>query len=122
MPPYACGLARRQRCRLVVVFVTAPTLFGSAVSGVVAMAQEQTFHDLTEDLRREIRLTAEEHGVPTTFMIRRGDPYAELRDLADEVKADLVVVGVSAQAGHRFVGSIATRLVRVGRWPVVVVP
>jgi hypothetical protein len=28
--------------------------------------------------------------------------------------------GASAQAGHRFVGSIATRLVRLGRWPVAV--
>ncbi|MFD6564930.1 hypothetical protein [Micromonospora profundi] len=28
----------------------------------------------------------------------------------------------SEQAGHRLVGSVATRLVRTGRWPVVVVP
>jgi nucleotide-binding universal stress UspA family protein len=38
------------------------------------------------------------------------------------MKADLVVVGLSTQAGHRFVGSIATRLARLGRWPVVIVP
>lgn len=119
---YACGLARRQRCRLVVVFVTAPASFSAAVSGVAAVAQETTFDELAGDLRTEVRLTAEEHGVPTTFVTRRGDPYVQLRDTADRVKADMVVVGVSAQAGHRFVGSIATRLVRLGRWPVVVVP
>ncbi|WP_442934586.1 universal stress protein [Micromonospora sp. CPCC 205739] len=34
----------------------------------------------------------------------------------------MVVVGASGQAGHRLVGSVATRLVRTGRWPVVVVP
>ena len=35
------------------------------------------------------------------------------------LEADLVVVGLSA---HRFPRSITTRLVRLGRWPVVVVP
>jgi hypothetical protein len=32
------------------------------------------------------------------------------------------VVGASMQAGHRFAGSIAIRLVKAGRWPVTVVP
>ena len=35
---------------------------------------------------------------------------------------DMVVVGASEHAGHRLVGSIATRLVRAGLWPVTVVP
>ena len=35
---------------------------------------------------------------------------------------DAVIVGASAQSGHRFVGSLAVRLVRAGRWPVTVVP
>jgi nucleotide-binding universal stress UspA family protein len=119
---YACGMARRQRCRLVVVFVTAPALFSVAVSGAATLAQEKSFDELTAELRKDVRLAAEEHCVPTTFVTRRGDPYVELRDSADLVKADMVVVGASAQAGHRFIGSIATRLVRLGRWPVVVVP
>jgi len=119
---YACGLARRQRCRLVVVYVTAPASLSLSVPGIAAIAQEKAFLDLADDLRQEVRRAAEEHCVPTTFITRRGDAYAQLRDAADEVKADMVVVGVSAKAGHRFVGSIATKLVRLGRWPVVVVP
>ncbi|WP_230394505.1 universal stress protein [Plantactinospora alkalitolerans] len=119
---YACGMARRQRCRLVVVFVVSPASFVAAVSGVAAEAQENACQELAADLRTEIRLIADEFRVPTTFVTRRGDPYQELRQAADQVRADLVVVGVSAQAGHRFVGSIATRLVRLGRWPVAVVP
>ena len=109
---YACGLARRQRCRLVVVHVLSPG--AASVAATVA--------ELTADLRAEVRRAAEELGVPTTFLTRRGDPYAELRDAANAVKADMVVVGVSTKAGHRFVGSVAVRLVRLGRWPVVVVP
>lgn len=77
---------------------------------------------LTAELRRERRCGAEELGLPVTFLCRRGDAYAELRAAADEFRADLVVVGSSEQAGHRLVGSVATRLVRAGRRPVVVVP
>jgi len=65
---------------------------------------------------------AEELQVPVTFLTRRGDPFAELRAIADASKADTVVVGSSTRAGYRLVGSIATRLVRLGRWPVIVVP
>lgn len=56
------------------------------------------------------------------FHTFRGDPYSGLRQTADELKADAVVVGASEQAGHRFVGSVAVRLVKAGRWPVTVVP
>jgi nucleotide-binding universal stress UspA family protein len=121
---YACGLARRQRCQLVVIYVTSPASWTAAVSGVgvLADARERAFDELNADLRDEVRRTAQEYCVPTTFLTRRGDPYTELRGMSDEMKADLVVVGLSTQAGHRFVGSIATRLARLGRWPVVIVP
>ena len=118
---YAGGLARRQRCRLVVVHVVSPSTL-TAFAGPAAATVAATFAELTSDLRAEVRRSAEELGVPTTFITRRGDPYAELRDTANAVKADMVVVGVSTKAGHRFVGSVAVRLVRLGHWPVVVVP
>jgi nucleotide-binding universal stress UspA family protein len=118
---YASGLARRQRCRLVVVYV-APISTFAALAGGTAAAVAKTYEEVTADLREEVRRAAVELGVPTTFIARRGDPYVELRDTAAAIKADMVVVGVSAKAGHRFVGSVAVRLVRLGRWPVVVVP
>lgn len=118
---YAAGLARRQRSRLVIVYVTAPALWTAMAVGAVA-AQEQIFDDQIRELRRQIRERAEEVGVPTTFIVRRGDAFIELRDAATELRADMVVVGASEQAGHRFIGSVAARLVKAGRWPVTVVP
>ncbi|MFD8820403.1 universal stress protein, partial [Streptomyces sp. NPDC059627] len=56
------------------------------------------------------------------FHTFRGDAYSGLVKAADELKADAVVVGASEQAGHRFIGSVAIRLVKAGRWPVTVVP
>ena len=118
---YAAGLARRQRCRLVVVYVAAPSLWTAMTPGLVAAAQEQTFDEVIVELRGQIQDRAHEMTVPVTFMVRRGDAFNELRQAATDLRADLVVVGASEQAGHRLVGSIATRLVRAGRWPVTVV-
>ena len=83
---------------------------------------EASFAAVVAEVRDTAKRAAQEYGVPITLVTRRGDPFGQLRDVADETKADMVFVGASAQAGHRFVGSIATRLVRLGRWPVVVVP
>jgi len=118
---YAGGLARRQRSRLVVVYVAAPSVWTAMAASAVA-AQEQLFDEQIQELRTNIRDRAAELGIPTTFMIRRGDAFTELRDAAIELQADMVVVGASESAGHRFIGSVATRLVRAGRWPVTVVP
>ncbi|RQX02543.1 universal stress protein UspA [Micromonospora arida] len=119
---YAAGLARRQGASLVVVFVSSSSGLTALVPGMDAGAVQRTHDELADELRRECRRGAEELGLRVTFLCRRGDAYAELRAAADEFQADMVVVGASEQAGHRLVGSVATRLVRAGRWPVVVVP
>lgn len=120
---YACGLARRQRCHLVAAYVatSAAWAWTWAVPGAGAVLQS-TLDEVEAELRREIRRLAEESRVPVSFLSQRGDPYTGLRAMAEEFKADIVVVGASSQKSHRLFGSIATRLVRLGRWPVTVVP
>jgi hypothetical protein len=39
-------------------------------------------------------------GIEVTFITARGDPYTELSRVAGEVRADAVIVGASAKAGH----------------------
>ena len=121
---YAAGLARRQGARLVCVYVEQLSgLYGasSAGAGVIA-AQREALDETAEDLRRRAEEYAGVMGLALTFVVARGDPYTELRRVADEVRADAVIVGASAKAGHRWVGSLAVRLVKAGRWPVTVVP
>lgn len=60
--------------------------------------------------------------MPVQLIVNHGDPWIELNRAATETRADAVVVGASEHAGHRIVGSLATRLVRAGKWPVTVVP
>jgi nucleotide-binding universal stress UspA family protein len=122
---YAAGLARRQGARLVVVYVEQPSAMYGAAAGAGAGAiaeQERAFSETAASLKNRIDEGAAERGVSITFVTAMGDPYHELRRVADEVRADAVVVGASTKAGHRLVGSLAVRLVKAGRWPVTVVP
>ncbi len=122
---YAAGLARRQGARLVVVYVEQPSAMYGAAAGASAAAmaeQERAFSETAADLKRRVEEYAAERGVPVRFVTAAGDPYHELRRVADEVRADAVVVGASTKAGHRLVGSLAVRLVKAGKWPVTVVP
>jgi len=122
---YAAGLARRQGARLVCVYVARPSAMYGAAAGAGAgaiAAQEHALAETATDLRQQAEEGAARLGVPLTFVVAHGDPYTELRRVADEMRADAVIVGASMQAGHRWIGSLAVRLVKAGRWPVTVVP
>ena len=117
---YAAGLARRQRCRLLAVYVTRLSA-NMAAPGVAAAMTEAAAQAATE-MEQQMRERADEIGVNLEFRSMIGDPWTELTRVATETRADAVVVGASEHAGHRIVGSLATRFVRAGKWPVTVVP
>ncbi|MCW2887800.1 MAG: hypothetical protein QOE54_4786 [Streptosporangiaceae bacterium] len=118
---YAWGLARRQDALLVFVHVTSVGGLSAATPGG-AVAMREADQQVADELRAEAKAAAARTPVRYEFRDERGDAFAALARVADEVKADAVVVGASAQAGHRLIGSVAVRLVRAGRWPVTVVP
>jgi nucleotide-binding universal stress UspA family protein len=118
---YAAGLARRQGAKLIVVYVG--KIGGMPAAATLAVsAVDETIDEIGADLRRQVESAAAERGLDVEFMAVRGDPYGEIKRVATELRVDAVVVGASATAGHKFVGSLAVRLVKAGRWPVTVVP
>ena len=121
---YAAGLARRQRASVTAVYVAPIASLGAASPGGadLAAARHEAFSQIATGMRQRAEEVSAELGIPITFIAAEGDPFTELRRIADEIRADAVVVGASAHAGHRLVGSLAVRLVRAGRWPVTVVP
>jgi nucleotide-binding universal stress UspA family protein len=120
---YAAGLARRQRAKVTAVYVVRPAM-GLAVAGSAALevARREADAQIADDMRRGAEEFFGELGVPITFLATWGDPFTELCRIAEEIRVDAVVVGASARAAHRLVGSLAVRLVKAGRWPVTVVP
>ncbi|MFB9446890.1 universal stress protein [Dactylosporangium vinaceum] len=122
---YAVGLARRQQCRLVAVYVRArPAGMLSLVdTGGAATTNVIDAHDAVElQLRTAVEQQLTDLSLDARLVVRTGEPFTELATVADQVQADSVIVGRSASAWHRFAGSVAVRLVRCGRWPVTVVP
>jgi nucleotide-binding universal stress UspA family protein len=118
---YAVGLARRQGARITLVYVHTVGTFSTSVAGAIPaieLANQQT----ATELRESIETNSARLGVKAEFVERSGSPFTEITTLADELRADAVVVGASTQAGHKFVGSLALHLVRAARWPVTVVP
>lgn len=121
---YAAGLARRQHAKLVAVFVSpiATAAAATATGASLIVAEEQAHEAMAKDMRERATVGAKEFGIDATFIEAHGDAFTEIKRIADEQRADAIVVGASAKAGHRLIGSLAVRLVRAGRWPVTVVP
>jgi nucleotide-binding universal stress UspA family protein len=118
---YACGLARRECCRLVVAHAVTAGAWDWAMSGAGGVLQDLR-EELDENLQAEIRALTEDCTGPVEFVSRPGQPTYALSMIADECRADIVVVGASRGWRRWFGASVATRLIRLGRWPVMVVP
>ncbi|MER8041318.1 universal stress protein [Streptomyces sp. NPDC094032] len=119
---YAAGLARRQNALLALVYVQPLIPVGAALGAPVTETTDEIAEGLVAEIRESTERMKEIWQVRWEFHTFRGDAYAGLVAAADKLRADAVVVGVSESAGHRFIGSVAVRLVKAGRWPVTVVP
>ena len=118
---YAAGLARRQGSKLIVLFVkTSPATPIQAPETAHAVSQNQ--EEMVADIRAQIAANAPRLGLEVELVVREGNPYTELLRLAEDRRADGIVIGASMQAGHKLVGSLASKLVRKAAWPVTVVP
>jgi nucleotide-binding universal stress UspA family protein len=118
---YAAGLARRQGSRLVCLYVRGTHVL-SAAGAQTASFIEDAQDGVAAEIQQSIVGNSARLGIDATLEIREGNPFTELMRLAEERHPDAVVIGASMQAGHRFIGSLATHLVRSARWPVIVVP
>ncbi|MGV9317107.1 universal stress protein [Streptomyces sp. NPDC003691] len=119
---YAGGLARRQNALLAIVYVQPVMPAGAALGVPVADATGEVAEELVAEVRAATERVRGIWDVRWEFHTFPGDAFNGLAQAADDLKADAVVVGLSESAGHRFIGSVAVRLVKAGRWPVTVVP
>jgi nucleotide-binding universal stress UspA family protein len=119
---YAVSLARHHEARLICLYVNAPPVVVSASGASIGTAIKEARAVIGEELRRFVTERAGDLGLDATFIERSGNPYAEIVKVATELQVDTIVVGASAQAGHRVIGSIGARLIRNAHWPVTVVP
>lgn len=121
---YAAGLARRTRGTLIVAYILATAARGG-LAGLAPLGAEMT-EDWRSDPDEGIQKVAEDilagTGTSWDFVTARGEAAAALEHLADERRADVVVVGRSRVPARHVLGSVPARLARHAHCPITVVP
>lgn len=120
----AASLAHWFDARLRVLEVVSTTLPPLAASpAAVKGLSLQMRRAILEELERFAE-PARQVGVPMYFEVEEGEVVAEILAEADELPADLIVVGTHGRSGfERFaLGSVAEKVLRRARCPVLTVP
>lgn len=91
------------------------------------MAGPEFTTKVTNELSKALDALAEkkaESGVKVETHLVEGIPYREVVRLGEELEADLVVMGTHGRTGikHLLLGSVAERVVRSSKIPVITVP
>lgn len=110
---WATGLARRERARLVLVYVeplTSPAYWSPIGMATAAEAASAFVEELHQSAARYLDAV----GVRWELVHYRGDPAHGLEAVAEDRRADCIVVGRG--------GAVPKTLVNEARRPVVVVP
>jgi nucleotide-binding universal stress UspA family protein len=119
---WAAALAKEAGIKLTIVHVRhVPTVWSENPSTLAAV--EPYVEELEQQARGEAAEVLGEEGLPFEFVVRSGDPAAELDSAAVEAGADVIVVSGHGYRGfdRLLLGSVTTRLVHTARRPVLVV-
>jgi nucleotide-binding universal stress UspA family protein len=118
---YAIGMAHRSRSGLIIVHVA-----NRLPTTVWAGCEPPVFVDVpdhrTEVLGLELSCADYLSEVPWILIERGGDICHELEGVGQEYEADAIVVGSTHGLVGRIFGSVAGRLARRARRPVIVIP
>lgn len=109
---YAAGMAARSGARLVVLAVDV------SLELACPPRQQDCWHQVVGEVRRIVGDCADACDVA----VGTGDAAAVIARVADEVQADVIVVGRCTHPWLHPLGSVPGRLVRRARQPVLVVP
>lgn len=119
---YAAGLARRNGAELTLLHVHEPLPNTLWIDAVGASSVELVAEDGgTELLAQFANLVHEQYGIEANYLLRDGLPAKEIARVADEVHADVVVVGASCSRFHLTSPSIPGKLMKHSSWPLIVV-
>jgi nucleotide-binding universal stress UspA family protein len=103
-----------------VLFVANTTaLGGGAVEGTTVESLQTTGDQVVADAVDRIT----DAGLVAESEVRQGDPYQEIVDYADEVAADMIVMGTHGRRGldRYLLGSVTEKVVRSSDVPVLTI-
>lgn len=122
---YAVGVARRERAKLIGVYVHQNPLIPAGTLGTDPSAYRtaiETQAEIKRALQTELDLECASSGVDCKLVFREGVVASEILAIAAEEAADEIVLGASRSLKHRVFGSLGSRLARQCKWVVTIVP
>ena len=97
---------------------------GSRVVLLSVVEEEGTMHDpvAVTQLLEQARSRCEQAGLPCDVFERQGKPAFVIGDVADEINADVIVIGTHGITLEEDQHSTAARVIQLAPCPVLVVP
>lgn len=114
---YAALLAQKFEARLTLLHVVAPILVPLPGDALVPPMRQADLADIADACRERLTRTAgdlAEKGIEVACQVTSGVPYLEILRMAEELHADMIVMGTHGRSGlvHLMIGSVAERVVR----------
>jgi len=122
---YAVDLARQLGARVTFLHVYEIPAYSYFDGAMLATSELTASLSIAADGAMATLLNEQKaSGVLVDGIVRVGSPTDEVQRVAEEIKADLIVVGTHGRRGlaRAFLGSVAEVVVRTSTRPVVVVP
>ena len=118
----AAALATSNEARLVLAHVVEAVPLGPYPT-ISAPSSDLAIRDLAEQRTNEIAEETRSAGLEVEVIVRVGEPGATIVEIAEEVDADLLVIGTRGLTGvkHVLLGSVAESVVRRAPMPVLTV-
>jgi nucleotide-binding universal stress UspA family protein len=123
----AVELAARFSAELLVVHVVPPVPIAVVPVAAPAFDVANYQSELTKSAEEGVKSMIKDHvptGIHTRSMVLSGEPSREIAAIADTERADIIVMATHGESGWRrfMFGSVAEKVVRVARCPVLTVP
>ena len=118
---FACSLARDHGARVVVLHVAPPPAAVPIDGMPVTAPAPGLYKEHLEQRLHEIRPS--DPNVPVEYRLEEGFPATEILRIANEIHADLIVLGTHGRTGlgRLLMGSVAEQVVRKATCPVLTV-
>jgi nucleotide-binding universal stress UspA family protein len=114
---YAALLAQKFEAHLTLLHVVAPILVPLPGDALAPPMRQADLADIADACRERLTRTAgdlAEKGIAVACQVTSGVPYLEIIRVAEELHADMIVMGTHGRSGlvHLMIGSVAERVVR----------
>jgi len=124
---YACGLAKPFDAEIHLLHVIAnDTAIAMGSDGFFSVSDD-ILNDIRAGVKKKLEETADKISTSVrniVTVVREGPPFSEIVQYAKANDIDMIVLGTHGRTGisHLLIGSVAEKVVRKARIPVVTVP